>query len=955
MIDTTSPSKVEFKSFDNDFLNVLQYTLSNGLQLLLKVNKDEPRIFTNIAIRSGSKQDPAETTGLAHYMEHMLFKGTSKIGTLDWEKEKVLLEKISDLYEQHRQTNDPEEKKAIYKAIDQTSYEAAQLAAANEYDKLASAIGAQKTNAYTWVEQTVYVNEIPSNEVERWMELESERFKMMALRLFHTELETVYEEFNITQDNDYRKTNKRIRETLFPSHPYGTQTTIGTAQDLKNPSHVNIQWYFNTYYVPNNMAIVMSGDFDPEEVVKLAERYFGSYQAKPVPPFTFEQQPNLTEPVRKEVVGKDAAYVQMAWRLGSAVSDNTNLLILASNILYNNKAGLIDINLNQTQQVLQSAAFFTLMEDYAVLNVYGRARNGQDLEEVESLLLAEVKKLQTGDFEDWLIEAVINDLQLERFSMAESNANIVQALTNSYVLGIDWQKYVDQLEQLKKVTKADIIEFANNYLGDRFVSVFKRQGVDDKVIKVEKPEITAIPLDRNTSSAFAQSFLAKETASLSPTFVDFDAAIQRSKLNNGIQVSYVANPNNSLARLDFIFEMGKFHNLLIPLAIEYLNYLGTSRYSSTQIQQHLFRLGLSLDYYSAREHSYITLSGLEKSVEQGMELLNHILNDIQPNEAALQNVKDDILKKRENAKKDRNYLLNQGLMNYGRYGGHSPISYKLNKAALNQITSKQLIDLIKSLFEFPHEIYYYGQNGVSQTIDLLNKHHNVPVPSRSIPVPMKFEEFDNTENQVFIFDFPIIQTDILMLSKGTPNFDLEEFVFSEIYNEYFGYGLSSVVFQEIREAKALAYSTYAFNATPEKIDRAHYLRAYVGTQPDKLIEAIGTMRHIIEEMPVSLAQIEHARQSIIKKIESERIIPSKRFWQAKKWADRGVHYDVRKEVYEQMRQMKAEDLIRFQQERIKNRKFNFMLLGDKQNLDMDYLSKIGPVKVITLDDIFGTV
>ena len=268
-----------FKTVPDDLLKVQRYTLSNGLQLFLSVNKNEPRVFTNIVVKAGSKQDPPETTGLAHYMEHMLFKGTSRIGTLDWEKESVLLEQISDLYEAHRATQDEDERRRIYAEIDRISFEAAKLTAPSEYDKMVSNIGAKATNAYTWVEQTVYVNDIPSNELERWMSLESERFRMMALRLFHTELETVYEEFNINQDKDIRKVNTAIREVLFPSHPYGTQTTIGKAEHLRTPSQVNIQEYFKTYYVPNNMAIMMAGDFDPQEVVELAERHFDRLEA----------------------------------------------------------------------------------------------------------------------------------------------------------------------------------------------------------------------------------------------------------------------------------------------------------------------------------------------------------------------------------------------------------------------------------------------------------------------------------------------------------------------------------------------------------------------------------------------------------------------------------------------------------------------------------------------------
>ncbi|MEL6257273.1 MAG: insulinase family protein, partial [Bacteroidota bacterium] len=305
-------NKYAYETVSDDSLNVRIYTLPNGLKLYLSVNKAEPRIFTNIVVRAGSKQDPPDTTGLAHYMEHMLFKGTSRIGALQWDEEKKLLEQISDLYEAHRNTKDLEERKKIYAKIDQISFDAAKLVAPNEYDKLATALGAKGTNAYTWVEQTVYVNDIPSNELERWLKLESERFQMMALRLFHTELETVYEEFNISQDKDFRKSNNAIRAALFPKHPYGTRTTLGTGEDLKNPSQKKIQKYFSTYYVPNNMGIILSGDFDPDQVVGLVEQYFGNYEYKEVPPFKYEEQPQISAPVRKEVFGQEAASMDIA-------------------------------------------------------------------------------------------------------------------------------------------------------------------------------------------------------------------------------------------------------------------------------------------------------------------------------------------------------------------------------------------------------------------------------------------------------------------------------------------------------------------------------------------------------------------------------------------------------------------------------------------------------------------
>ena len=271
--DSPTAYKYNYETVDNDITNTLIYTLDNGLKIYMSINKDEPRIQTNIAVNTGSKQDPSDATGLAHYLEHMVFKGTSKIATINWDKEKVILSEISNLYEKRRNTTDEDERKAIYRKIDSLSGLAAQYAVPNEYDKMISSIGAKGTNAYTSVERTVYINEIPSNEFEKWLSIEAERFSELVLRLFHTELEAVYEEYNRGKDNDYRLAYETMSAKLFKKHTYGTQTTIGTGEHLKNPSMEKIHQYFNDWYVPNNMAIILSGDINPDLTVDLIKQY----------------------------------------------------------------------------------------------------------------------------------------------------------------------------------------------------------------------------------------------------------------------------------------------------------------------------------------------------------------------------------------------------------------------------------------------------------------------------------------------------------------------------------------------------------------------------------------------------------------------------------------------------------------------------------------------------------
>lgn len=946
-------SIITFETVDGDPINVMIHTLSNGLKIYMSVNEDEPRIQTNIAVRAGSKHDPAETTGLAHYLEHMLFKGTDKIGALDWEQEKIYLQKISDLYERHRAEKDPEKRKGIYAQIDQLSNLAAELVAANEYDKMASALGAKGTNAYTWVEQTVYVNDIPSNELERWMQLESERFRMCVLRLFHTELEAVYEEYNINQDRDFRKVSAAVNASLFPSHPYGTQTTIGEGEHLKNPSHVKIKEYFTNYYVPNNMAIVLSGDFNPDEVVKMAEKYFGNYQRKAVKPFSYEEQPPLKEVVTKEVFGQEAAWMEMSWAFPGAKTDEALMLDLIRGILYNRQAGLFDLNILQQQKMLEAQASTTKMEDYSIFRLYGKPREKQTLEDVQDLLLAELEKVKAGDFDEDMIEAVVKDFKLSEIRNNESNGARAYFMTSAFILGIDWKDYVDRYDRMAKITKSELVAFANKHFGNNYVAVFKRTGEDPSVEKVEKPEITPVSLNREESSEFTKTFLAKQAESLEPTFLEYEKLIQKKELNSGVQLDYIHNTSNPLFSLDYILEMGSNHDKKMALAIAYLPYLGTSQYSPEELQKEFFRLGLSFDVSTSNDRMYVTLSGLDESFAEGVKLFEHILADVQGNQEALDNVVKDILLKRSNAMKDKRTILRTAMANYARYGEKNPYTDKLSEEQLNEIKPAELVEKIKAITSFEHNVFYYGPRSLESVADVLNQHHQVPSEQKPLLEETEYETLDQQQNTVLFVDFPMVQAEILMVSMGSEGFDLQEYLMAELYNNYFGFGLSSIVFQEIRESKALAYSSYAYYSSPSKADDPHYLQAYVGTQVDKLPDAIPAMMEIIENMPVSEEQINNARQSIIKKIETDRITKSSIYWDYKSTQRRGFDYDLRKDMYQFMQKVTPEELIAFQQEAVKGRNYTFLVLGSKESVDLEYLKTLGPVTELTLNEVFG--
>ena len=371
-----------YESVKGDPMHSRIYTLDNGLKVYMTVNKEEPRLQTFIAVRVGGKNDPKETTGLAHYFEHLMFKGTQQYGTQDYEAEKPYLDEIERLFEEYRGITDPEERKAHYHKIDSVSYQASLLAIPNEYDKLMNMIGSRGSNAWTSFDETVYMEDIPSNQVENWAKIQSDRFKNNVIRGFHTELEAVYEEYNRSLANDFRKTFDALYACLFPHHPYGTQTVLGTQEQLKNPSIVNIKRTFDTYYRPNNAAICLSGDFNPAQAIKIIEKYFGGWEANPdIPKFEFQPEEPITEPVVKEVKGPEADLISVAWRLpGSSDLKNSAIADIATRILYNGQAGLIDLDVIQQQKCLLLFAATEDNVDYSMLYTFGRPRPGQTLD-----------------------------------------------------------------------------------------------------------------------------------------------------------------------------------------------------------------------------------------------------------------------------------------------------------------------------------------------------------------------------------------------------------------------------------------------------------------------------------------------------------------------------------------------------------------------------------------------
>jgi len=937
----------------NDPLQVRIYTLKNGLKVYLSQYKAEPRIMTSIAVKAGGKFDPANTTGLAHYLEHIMFKGTSDFGTQTWDKEKIFLDSIENMFERYRTLTDSVERMNYYKKIDLVSNEASKLAIANEYDKMVSEIGAKGTNAYTTEDRTVYVNDIPANQVENWLMIESNRFKKIVPRLFHTELEAVYEEKNRSLDNDYWKTYEAMYSAAFKKHPYGTQTVIGTIDHLKNPSITEIKKYFYKYYRPNNVAICLSGDLDYDKTIAMIDKSFGDWEPNPdLKPWEAIAEDEITKPVQVDVYGPDSEWLNMAFRFKGLNSPDAKLLRLTDMIMSNSQAGLIDLNLKQQQKVLEPTSFVNNLNDYALHVFTGKPREGQSLDDVKKLFLDQIDLVKKGQFDDWLIEAVINDLkksyiQQSQYNWSRSNDEVL-AFTN----GMDWKDYVSRTDDLRKYTKQDIIKFANEHYKDNYIAVYKRNGKDTNQKKVTKPSITKVSLNKESKSSFHETLLANKVEKIEPVFLDYEKDIQKVKMDNDVEVLFTRNTENDLFTLYYLSDIGTNNNTKIKQAVEYLSYLGTSDMTAEDVKKEFYKIGCNFGVSAAEDRTYVYLDGLSENMDKAIGLFEKLLADPKPDDGALQKMIDGTFKTRDDIKKDKGAILWEGLMNYGLYGPKSPFTNVLTNKELRDVKASELVDIIKGFTKMQHRVLYYGPKSEEELLTSLNTGHKLPAELQPVPTPVQYQLQNMDKPSVYWANYDMVQAEIIFLSKGE-KYDEARIPMTRMFNEYFGGNMSSPVFQELREAQGLAYAAFAsYSPARNKTDNDSFF-GYIGTQADKQAESMKAMMGLIQNFPRSESGFEVARNSLMNQLESERITKTGILFNYENARRRGLDHDVRKDIYDQIQNMTIEDVSNFQKEFIKNRKFNVVLVGDQKKLNLKDLQQYGAVKELSLDELFG--
>lgn len=944
----------EKKSNSETTFEVEEFTLDNGLKVYLNKNPEIPRFRAEIVVNSGSKSDPAEATGIAHYLEHMLFKGTEEMGTLDYTKEKPLLDKINELYDIRFNEKDETKRKNLEKEINKLTIEASKYAVPNELSAFYSKIGGRGLNAYTANDETVYLVDLPKNRLEQWAMLESNRFEKPVFRLFQPELEIVYEEKNRSIDNKERILWETIFSKLYKKHQYGTQTGIGTIEHLKNPSLTKMYDFYKKYYVPNNMAIVISGDINIKETKEIITKYFSKWKKKELPSYTPIKEAEIPVVEKTSVDFKGKEKVMIGFR-GANRSDKDRIALdFLVEVLSNPEAGLIPLNLVETQKVKEAYAFNYTRTDYGETFLAGSPKEGQTLEEVEKLLLEQLDKLKKGDFDESLLKGIVLDSLKSKKYQLESNEGRVSIMKEAFLSNMDVKEFFDYDKEFKKMTKDYIVKIANKYFSKNYVTVYRRDK-EATLQKVEKPNLEKVNLNNNMKSNFIKDLEKVKTKPVDPKWVDYDNDFKVSSYAPGTVMYHTNNNLNDLFNLTFSYDYGSKHNKNLCSVLDELNFAGVDKLSAEDVKKEFFKMGVSFSVGCGDYSSYINISGVDENFEPALKLAEKIVAEPKLSQEHFQDSVANLLTSRKQQKKDVN-AISSALISYITRGDESNYKDRLKKEDLEKISVNEYPNLKNKWMKHNFTIYYSGKRNPEEVESIIKSNHypkkiNVPLLKSREALPYKTLKRHNKTAKIYFTNYPGAQAHINLLISGDET-NPEETLITNFYNKYMSGGMGAILFQEIREARALAYSTYGNYYLANKLGDEDEYEGYIGTQADKTVEALKTFMEIIKNPPESEIHFQRAKDDLENSYRTGYKTFKNVVGSVESWANLGYDKDPRPEFFEKLNQLSMKDFIKFIDDKIKSKPMTFTIVGDKTKIDLNNLKKIAEVEEINIDDLF---
>ncbi|MFA8433546.1 MAG: M16 family metallopeptidase [Marinifilaceae bacterium] len=940
----------------NDYPKSLQlktYQLKNGLTVYLNEDHSTSSVMGMVVVKGGSKRDPKDATGIAHYFEHIMFKGTDRIGTINYTEEKVYLDSIAQEYDLLGKTEDKKEREKIQLKINQLSIKAAEYAIPNEMDKVLAEMGGTGINAFTSNECIAYHNSFPSSQMEKWLEVYSHRFENPVFRLFQSELETVYEEKNMYADDLGTPFIEALMKEMFPKTPYGEQTIVGSAEHLKNPSLSKMKQYFETYYVPNNMALILTGDFQTEQVIPLIEKKFGRLQSKEIPPHS----PIKTTPFEgRHFVKKRLMPIKigvMGYHTVPKGHKDELALDVCSQILSNySSTGLLDelVNENKLMMASMEGQYFEELGGHFIIMVPKLI--GQSLQKTEKLVQGQLTKLKDGDFDEELLQAVKVSMIKDKEQNIENAKWRAYAIMELFLYNEKWEDVLQYAKEVNSITKEDIVKVANKYFGKDFLAFYSKMGFPKKD-KVKKPAFKHLePKNTEAHSEYAKELSERETTPLPPRFIEEGKDFQKGKLNENTTFYYVNNPINQIFSLRFKFHMGTLENPNVELAASILNNCGTLELPYTEFSKEMQKLGA--EFYAFAQDNYLTLhlTGLDKNLAPTLDLMNNLISNPQFREKErIKLIRNQKLEQKWSRKDP--YIEGQALQEYAQYKDRSSFLEVRNAKELKKLSIEDMLSMVRKALARNVDLHYVGTVGKKIFEETAQEKLNFITTLTNYDQWHCKKSENYTENMVyFLDDKKAIQSQISILVPSNQN-DKKDELDRKAFNSYFSGDMYSLVFQEIREFRSLAYSAWGYFSLPENSSIPGCFIGEMSTQADKTIEALETFTGLIHEMPEKPKRMEIIRKKMKQSINSKRPSFRRISYKVPDWKRKGYTQDPNKSMYPQYDELNFEKVKHFYEKYMHGQPVVITVVGNSKQIDTEKLKQFGKLIKIKKSEIFN--
>ena len=934
------------------------FKLKNGLSVYIWEDNTKSDVYGIVACRTGSVNDPAEYTGLAHYLEHVMFKGTDKIGALDWEKEKPIYEQIIAKYDEMAEETDPLKKEAIGKEINDLTVEEGKISVSNEFMNLIESMGGKGLNAGTSYDVTYYHNSFPPYQINKWLEIYSQRLINPVFRLFQTELESVYEEYNMYQDDPGSVQREFISSKAFEGHPYA-RPIIGLPEHLKNPRLSKLIEFYNNWYTPENMVLILVGNVNAQQISGRIGATFGRLPQRPTP--ERKTYPDLDIKGRKQYTAKVGYYpmVCLVYKGVPSGHPDEKPLEIAMSLLHNSSnTGTLD-KLTLDGELTSCGASTDFRREQGRNMVYAiplydeNQRRFESNKSAEKKALKAIEQIANGEFEDWQIEAIKANMCRDFDLTMESNTNKAMILMQAFINEEDLGKVLSYKDEIMAITTEDIKRVAKQYLTGNYLALYIEKGKADNSGKIKKPGYKPIEPPVGKQSLYALQFKSMPIGHVEEKFIDF-TDVQVKKLNDRSKMYYSVNPENNVFSLTLRYGVGEREFPKLGIAAQLMNDAGVmGAYQSQQLKEELSKLNATCSVSASDNYLYITMEGYEATLPQACQLLSRQILMPQLDEKQLARIKGSLLGARQQRKENVN-TLSSALMQYMIYQDKSSFIDELTDKEIYELSISELTGDINRAANYEAEIFYCGTMPFDNAYDILSKNLPLVANERPSTSPQDKPLASVTENTVYFLPNSDAEQAQIWFFMPLGQYDKKEDVLRDAFNQYFSGGFNGLVMNEIREKRSMAYSAGAYIGTPALPGNPTYLFGNIGTQNDKANDALDVFMGLVTDMPKNADRIDNIKSYM--RQEALTTHPSFRSKAETLNSLQRVGYseDPAKENLPKIDALTFDDIVKFYEDNIKGKPYCIGIMGNPKDIDVKKLEKYG--KVVRLSDrkLFNT-